>query len=888
MPSKVPFQVVYSSSADDNHLEKELELHSPTTKGWQSSRFCLYPQELVLLMKEPIRVRKLQLLSHQFMISSKVEVLISKVPAGQPPSLLTSKFKRLGYVGLSDNENTDFKARELKSIHLDAEGHFVKLILHKNHVNKYNIYNQVGLVAVNVIGDRLNTPYDPLDPDPLKNVDSLVQGYMSPNSNNGPVWGRINKPDYISRMDDLAFDMYQDAETAALIRKLDDKKREAVRQERYDYAKKLTAVISDLYKVGEKLGRYEVEKKKAVELEDYDLAMEKKKQSDEFRLYVYKQLDIQELLELDGRRAHEHRPINITPPPLPPIAKDQNRQTPPLRHQEEERRTPTPPLLAPIKQQLSSREDTPPVLSPQRDDDADDRPLPALNKRSPEAEPEVESPKENAANSGDGPEPLKENDLRTASFVIEVFGEDLVQHAYSKQWKYRQEAMENLEKEMSSDIPELAADKDPKTVVKAAVFLIQKGIKDQVFSVFNACLEVLRSLIKTYIPRHRIVKSEMSHVAEKTTPPLLTKSGEMAARSRDAATAMIMELAVHKDIKPLGVIPDHATRPFKSKHQVAPRMYKSRIEIIEKLLAVLELDSDKPGSLSTGNIMRVVLPALEHTSGDVRDPASRLVLELYKKVKDTVRGYLPPDEPATRKNPLYRNLFDGFDKIDGKPTEAERRAQAKAATANSEKAKQAEIAALQAQLQALRDMAGESDKAGSSKPGKEEQVDVDRMCIFCGEKNESFTEEMLDMHYWKSCPMLKRCDHCAQVTEISGVSEHLLTECDSSDKFAQCPRCKEAVLKADLEEHFAEKKCSQAKGPRCVLCNKTLGKGDEVWSKHLKEECAPNKARLQQQLVSKAPSQASLRSTRGRGGKTTPLGRGAGKGRGRRGGAMPR
>ena len=43
--------------------------------------------------------------------------------------------------------------------------------------------------------------------------------------------------------------------------------------------------------------------------------------------------------------------------------------------------------------------------------------------------------------------------------------------------------MENLEKEMSSDTPELTADKDPKTVVKATVFLVQKGIKDQVFSV---------------------------------------------------------------------------------------------------------------------------------------------------------------------------------------------------------------------------------------------------------------------------------------------------------------------------------------------------------------------------------------------------------------------
>ena len=43
--------------------------------------------------------------------------------------------------------------------------------------------------------------------------------------------------------------------------------------------------------------------------------------------------------------------------------------------------------------------------------------------------------------------------------------------------------------------------------------------------------------------------------------------------------------------------------------------------------------------------------------------------------------------------------------------------------------------------------------------------------------------------------------------EISGVSEHLLTECESSDKFAQCPRCKEAIPKEDLDEHFAEKSC---------------------------------------------------------------------------------
>ena len=36
------------------------------------------------------------------------------------------------------------------------------------------------------------------------------------------------RPDYISPMDDLAFDMYQDPEVAQIIRKLDTRKNEAV------------------------------------------------------------------------------------------------------------------------------------------------------------------------------------------------------------------------------------------------------------------------------------------------------------------------------------------------------------------------------------------------------------------------------------------------------------------------------------------------------------------------------------------------------------------------------------------------------------------------------------------------------------------------------------
>jgi hypothetical protein len=43
--------------------------------------------------------------------------------------------------------------------------------------------------------------------------------------------GIFNRPDYISPLDDLAFDMYQDPEVAQIIRKLEKKKQEAVLRE---------------------------------------------------------------------------------------------------------------------------------------------------------------------------------------------------------------------------------------------------------------------------------------------------------------------------------------------------------------------------------------------------------------------------------------------------------------------------------------------------------------------------------------------------------------------------------------------------------------------------------------------------------------------------------
>lgn len=156
MPRKIGFTVVNSSSHEDNFSAKELLVHAPTVSGWRSSRLCSYPQHITLQLDERSRMRKLQLLTHQYMIPSKVEFHIGDSLPESSPSGFPGTMRKLGYVSLSDNEKTSFKARELKSVHVDAIGTYLRVTLHKNHVNRHNHFSQVALVAINVLGDSLD------------------------------------------------------------------------------------------------------------------------------------------------------------------------------------------------------------------------------------------------------------------------------------------------------------------------------------------------------------------------------------------------------------------------------------------------------------------------------------------------------------------------------------------------------------------------------------------------------------------------------------------------------------------------------------------------------------------------------------------------------------
>jgi centrosomal protein CEP104 len=66
------------------------------------------------------------------------------------------EFKRLGYLSLDPNERSGFQARELKSVYVDSEAVLLKLVVHKCHLNNFNVFNQIGIIALNCMGEPIS------------------------------------------------------------------------------------------------------------------------------------------------------------------------------------------------------------------------------------------------------------------------------------------------------------------------------------------------------------------------------------------------------------------------------------------------------------------------------------------------------------------------------------------------------------------------------------------------------------------------------------------------------------------------------------------------------------------------------------------------------------
>ncbi|GLV36429.1 uncharacterized protein CBL_08920 [Carabus blaptoides fortunei] len=898
MPRKIKFTAVYATSEDSKHCLSELNTHGPTVKGWQSERNSAYPQEIILQLDRRAKLSKIQVLVHQYLISEKMELWVNS-DDDISSAIGNLQWEYLGYITLSDNQSTGFKSRELKSVSVPGciVSH-IKIILNKNHLNAYNTHNQVSLIAINTIGTDAHDD-DGCDEPESKFTDETVNSFL-------------NDPEYSSPYDDLAFEMYVDMEVADIIREMEIKKHQAVKSERFEYARKLKQAMESLRSSGERLSKYELEKRHAIEVEDYDRARQKKTQMEDYRKQIYTQLSVEQLLETNGvsdkndecsEQEIKHH-VEFSPPSMLKVPKTKERAISPNASQTH------PTSVSPVHHPRPKSPNIDSNGSPtnnsgnhqrtgsfrRRNKSAgaivkssyeayEERTLPALRHsqtneflRECQLEPDIKTISK-----------LTDREKKQAALPILVFGTDLVEKFYSKQYSDKEEGLNRLRDELRAyDASSLHT---PNKTARAAIFLLHRSLRDKVFSVYSLANEVIRLFFVEFVPT-RVSQAEVARSVDRLLPELLTKSGDQAARIHHMAVHTILTMADCRSVRELHQIPVHLSRPVSS--STHPRLALSRMEMVEQLIINHGISTDKQSGLTCRTLSEFGVSGLHHPAEAVRKVAERVLVHVYKVNPRLVRKQLPPDDDITRRNLLYRQLFHEFDKIDIQRKKAilerNRLIQQFSVTSNQDCISPEPVVCQPVNCTEdklntscsptppqiitsngdqndthsnddtqnengkipiiVNIQNGQSDKnnsdpnssssvSGISSPSsvcQQENEESARKCIFCLSQNVGGTDAALNVHYWRWCPMLTRCTECSQVIEIATLNEHLLSECDKRTEFTQCATCSVAVELSKYDLHVTSCEEVPEGHLKCPLCHDNFEEGDGCWRNHLMVE----------------------------------------------------
>uniref|UniRef100_T1I0C3 TOG domain-containing protein n=1 Tax=Rhodnius prolixus TaxID=13249 RepID=T1I0C3_RHOPR len=870
MPKKVEFKVVYASGEDDKFRASELDDHGPTVRGWQSAKDCLYPQELIFKLNTPTILTQVQILAHQYLIPERIELWTGPDALADlaEDDILNLPFDYLGYITLGDNRGSGFRSRELKSITIPAgeKTSYVKLSLQCNHSNGHNIYNQVrGWTLKNFLNIHII-----IQVNELILLNFLQVGLVAVQL----LGEEKNEVTETSLFDDLSFEMYVDKEVARIIRQMEVKKEEAVKSERFRYAGRLKTAMMTLREVGEKLGRLEVGKQHAIANEDYTRANRKKEQMDILRQETYMNLAVTDLLEESGVVAKNDAASSDVTDSNTTLSEEMPATTvvaasckSPVLEQAEQMHDslsatnmvlqksilntyvefndllsfysttkPTPAIVTPVRtgslRRKGKQQQTPTSSARNSYEAYDERVIPAQRNIHREV-------KETTTNLHPSCLKMNEREKKQASLPISVFGIALVEKFYSRQFSDKEDGLRDLECILESQ-------ETTNKIFRATTFLLHRALRDKVISVYSLAATLVTQLFNKYTSA-KITTSELTRSVEKLLPELFLKSGDPTPRVHNTAVHTILSMAHAPELRKLNIIPVHLTRVITT--STHPRLALSRLEMVEQLILSLGISNDKQSGMTCRTLAEFGASGLHHPAEAVRKVSERVLILVYRVNPRLVRKQLPPDDDITRRNLLYRQLMKEFDKIDLEVililiyySKVKRERPALKSSVSC-------YAATNLPEEAVSDSACEgvldtpSSLPGTNNPLTRNEKAIhlifvfltfSRQCIFCLQVCDNFTEEGLNIHYWKFCPMLTRCVHCEEVLEVTGVHRHLLRDCELKSIYRGCEKCNEAISVDMFENHVQDcsgllKNCNS----RCPFCRIPVENSDISWRDHL-------------------------------------------------------
>ena len=261
-------------------------LNKNNKTGWISNRFCTYPQEIIIEFHSFVNIKQINILINESKIPTIIEFINctylppenknknSNANEGELSSKrrknkkIEYQFKNIGFIKLSSNVETNYKARELRKIYINILTKKIKLIIHRNYSNTLNTFCQVGIVNLNFFGYILN------DED---NND------FSYNNKKKLNYADLCLDEEIEGFNDSFFKQKMDKQSEEKLKELMEEMEKKKECEEYDECKMIKREIDQLKKITFKIYNLEMYKNDCVQRNDFDNAKKIKKDIDIFK-----------------------------------------------------------------------------------------------------------------------------------------------------------------------------------------------------------------------------------------------------------------------------------------------------------------------------------------------------------------------------------------------------------------------------------------------------------------------------------------------------------------------------------------------------------------------------------------------------------------------------
>eukprot|EP00597_Dinobryon_sp_UTEXLB2267_P016523 CAMPEP_0201094330 /NCGR_PEP_ID=MMETSP0812-20130820/2657_1 /ASSEMBLY_ACC=CAM_ASM_000668 /TAXON_ID=98059 /ORGANISM="Dinobryon sp., Strain UTEXLB2267" /LENGTH=350 /DNA_ID=CAMNT_0047346849 /DNA_START=40 /DNA_END=1092 /DNA_ORIENTATION=+ len=343
--------------------------------------------------------------------------------------------------------------------------------------------------------------------------------------------------------------------------------------------------------------------------------------------------------------------------------------------------------------------------------------------------------------------------------------------------------------------------------------------------------------------RASIPKSAIVPIFDPVITHLIEKLNDGNLRLREIAKKGLQVLAEANNVGPAAV-GLHALKALPEKQKTAWRPIAARLQLLRDLVSDFGVGS------SSGLYVEALLnfpksvSAFSNSNVEVRDAAKELVVAIQR-----VAGTAAVESILSLLRPIQLNDYKAAFSASEEAAEADKK-QRQAGNGDHRTAKQLQhpphnpggkVPTTAAKVDPANHQMNSQQEDFNDQEGGDPPQDF-TSCMFCGFHDPQWTENDLDVHYWKDCPLLISCPSCAQIVEIAGLPEHLLDECDAKDSYVSCNVTGLAIRSAEFADWQQDPKCCPA--PHncmyCPLCLSSVEDSDEAWLQHLNSACPRN------------------------------------------------